>query len=48
MSSMGGGGADSKKTLKSVEQMDYVAPTAEADDDILTQVQQETWYKVSE
>lgn len=32
---------------KSVEQMDFVAPTAEADDDILTQVQQEEWYKVS-
>jgi hypothetical protein len=37
-------GGEKKKT---VEQMDYVAPTADADDDILTQVQQEAWYKVS-
>ena len=40
-------GDEKKEEQTNVQQMDFVEPTiAEADDDILTQVQKEAWYTV--
>lgn len=46
-SSVGSSRSVLEEEKKTVEQMDFVEPIAEADDDILTQVQEEKWYRVS-